>query len=193
MMDKHSERDDVSMFFPFSLFSLGPPPLETAGRIKSKKNRTGPLTSTIATSVCVCVCAYVNTVQSAMRSHTLFLSFLLYSFLHSCPFSCGTRTTHSESGTISSTRRWERKEIRNCWNDQCSHFGPPAQQAVPASVSPRVFIWFPANLKLIQSIGKNQEPVLRSGKTIKCKRRMCCWLDQHTHTQHLCAAGSPRE
>jgi hypothetical protein len=45
-----------------------------------KKNRTGPTLTTIATSVCVC--AYVNTVQSAMRSHTFFL---LSFFLSSIP------------------------------------------------------------------------------------------------------------
>lgn len=125
MMDKHSERDDVSMFF-LLYFPLWSTTWNNWENKNQKKNRTGPALTTIATSVCVC--AYVNTVQSAMRSHTFFSFFP--SFLHSCPFSCGTRTTHSESGTISSTRRWERKE-RN-WNDQCVAIWA-LTQAVPSA------------------------------------------------------------
>lgn len=144
-----------------------------------KKNRTGPTLTTIATSVCVC--AYVNTVQSAMRSHTFFSFFP--SFLHSCPFSCGTRTTHSESGTISSTRRWERKE-RN-WNDQCVAIWA-LTQAVPSA---RLH-FISSEFKVDSIIGLTRRSNANGGYVLLTMRAS---TEINTHTQHLCAAGSHRE
>lgn len=79
---------------------------------RNKRTKTG--LRAMSVFVCVCVCAYVNTVQSAIWSHTFFFLFL-----------ARQETTHFASGTISAkVRKKKRKNYNNQQQSPHSVFGP---------------------------------------------------------------------